>query len=64
MTSVDYNNAAIKNVEEKLKRSGKRLPTLHIDTPMNITYSPESNVTVELNDDDTIYFQELMRVLR
>ena len=64
MTSFDYINAAVKNVEEKLKRSGKRLPTSHVETPMNITYAPESDVTVELDGDDIMYFQELIGVLR
>ena len=31
---------------------------------MNITFSPELDVTEELNEDDTTYFQELIGVLR
>jgi hypothetical protein len=31
---------------------------------MNITYSPELDVTTELNEEDTTYFQELIGVLR
>jgi hypothetical protein len=50
---VDYVNAAVKNVEEKLKQSGRKLlSSSHIDTPMNMTYSPESDVMVELDEDD------------
>jgi hypothetical protein len=31
---------------------------------MNITYSPEMDITDELNEDDTTYFQEMIGVLR
>ena len=64
ITSQDSVKAAVKNVEETLKRSGRRLPTSNIDTPMNITFSPELDVTEELNEDDLTYFQELIGVLR
>ena len=36
MSSVDYVNAAVTNVEEKLKKEGKSLP-LKAVTPMNST---------------------------
>jgi hypothetical protein len=52
------------NVEEAIKKSGRRLPTSNIDTPMNITFLPELDVTEELNEDDTTYLQELIGVLR
>jgi hypothetical protein len=64
ITSQDYIKAAVKNVEEAVKRKGRKLPTSNIDTPMNITYSPELDVTTELNEDDITYFQELIGVLR
>ena len=64
ITSQDYVKAAVKNVEETIKKSGRRLPTSNIDTPMNITFSPEMDITEELNKDDTTYFQELIGVLR
>jgi hypothetical protein len=64
ITSQDYVKAAVKNVEETIKKSGRRLPTSNIDTPMNITFSPEMDITEELNDDDTTYYQELIGVLR
>ena len=64
ITSQDYVKAAVKNVEETIKKSGRRLPTSNIDTPMNITFSPEMDVTEELNGDDTTYYQELIGVLR
>jgi hypothetical protein len=56
--------AAVKNVEEAIKKKGRKLPTSNIDTPMSATFSPEMDVTEELNDDDTTYFQELIGVLR
>jgi hypothetical protein len=64
ITSQDYVKAAVQNVEEVIKQNGRRLPTSHIDTPMNITYAPELDITEELNEDDTTYFQELIGVLR
>ena len=64
ITSQDYVKAAVRNVEEALKKSGRKLPTSNTSTPMNITYSPEMDVTEELNDDDVTYFQELIGVLR
>ena len=44
ITSQDYIKAAVKNVEETIKTSGRRLPTSNVDTPMNITFSPELDV--------------------
>jgi hypothetical protein len=64
VTSQDYFKAAVKNVEEALKKSGRKLPTSHTSMPMNITYSPEMDVMEELNEDDMTYFQELIGVLQ
>ena len=64
ITSQDYVKAAVKNVEETIRKKGRKLPTSNIDTPMNTTFSPEMDVTEELNADDTTYFQELIGVLR
>jgi hypothetical protein len=64
ITSQDYVKATVKNVEETISRKGRRLPTSNIDTPMNAPFSPEKDVTEELNADDTTYFQELIGVLR
>ena len=63
VTSQDYIKAAVKNVEETIKKSGRRFPTSNLDTPMNATYTPELDVTDELNDDDVTFFQELIGVL-
>ena len=64
ITSLDYVKAAVKNVEEAIKRTRRRLPTTNIDTPMNTTYSPELDVTEELDDESVTFFQELIGVLR
>ena len=64
ITSQDYVKAAVKNVEDTIMKKGRKLPTTNIDTPMNITYSPELDATEELNVDDMTYFQELIGVLR
>jgi hypothetical protein len=64
VTSQNYVKAAVKNVEDALKKSGRKLPTLNTGTPMNITYSPKMDITEELNDDNITYFQELIGVLR
>jgi hypothetical protein len=64
ITSQDYVKAAVKNVEEALRKSGRKLPTSNTSTPMNITYSPEMDVTEELSENDVTYFQELIGVLR
>jgi hypothetical protein len=63
ITSQDYVKAAVKNVEEAIKKSGRRLPTSNIDTPRNITFSPEMDVMEELNEEDVTYFQEFIGVL-
>jgi hypothetical protein len=64
MTSQEYVKAAVRNVEETLKNTRRRLPTANIDTPMNITYTPELDVTEELADNDVTFYQELIGVLR
>jgi hypothetical protein len=64
VTSHDYIKAAVKNVEEAIKGTARRLPTRHIETPMSITYVPELDITEELNEKDVTFFQELIGVLR
>jgi hypothetical protein len=64
VTSQDYVKAAVKNVEEAIKNTRRRLPTANINTPMNNTYTPELDVTEELSSDDVTFFQELIGVLR
>jgi len=63
MTSVDYFNAAIKNIEATLKHNRWKLPK-KVTTPMTTDYSPELDGTPELDADDTQYYQELIGMLR
>jgi hypothetical protein len=64
ITSQEYVKVAVKNVEETVKRMGRRFPRANVHTPMNITYTPEMDVTEELDENDVTYFQELIGVLR
>jgi len=63
MSADKYVKMAIKNVEEKLAKSGVRLPT-RCHTPMTYKYHPAEDTTKELNEDGVQYFQELIGVLR
>ena len=63
MSSEQYINAAIANVEQVLDKQGQRLPSKAI-TPMQSGYRPELDVTAELNIEGMRYFQELIGVLR
>jgi hypothetical protein len=63
MSSVDYINAAVTNVEEKLAKTNKKLP-LKALTPMNSTFVPELDNSEELGPDEVQYFQELIGILR
>ena len=62
MSSVDYVNAAVTNVEEHLKKEGKSLP-LNSVTPMNSTIAVKLNILDELDPDGIQYFQELIGIL-
>ena len=47
MSLETYCKAAVKNVEKKLSKDGKRLPS-KCDTPMKSAYRPELDNTAEL----------------
>ena len=64
MTSRDYINAIVKNLNERLKKKGTKLPASGIDTPMTSNYSPELDGSEELEPDDITMFQELIGELR
>ena len=64
ITSQDYVRAAVKNVEEAIKGSTRRLPTKNVEMPISMTYVLELDVTEELNKKDVTFFQELIGVLR
>ena len=63
MSSEKYCKAAVTNVEERLARAGKRLPS-KCRTPMTSSYAPEMEVSAELKADGVQYYQELIGVLR
>ena len=63
ISSEDYVNAAIKNVEEIAKKRPKYTLRKQV-TPMSGDYLPELDGTDELSADDVRLFQELIGVLR
>ena len=63
MSSVDYINAAVKNIEETLKNKVWKLPK-KAATPMLANYVPELDASPELEPDDIQYYQELIGMLR
>ena len=63
MSSVDYINAAVTNVEEGLAKKGRKLD-LKETTPMNSTIVVELDTSDELDEKGIQYFQELIGILR
>ena len=63
MSSTDYVKAAIANVEEQLKKKGKKLPT-KVPTPMPANYHPELDTSPELDHHGVTTYQELIGMLR
>ena len=63
MTSEQYVQAAIANVETALDASGQRLPS-RVTTPIQAGYRPELDSSAELNSAGVRYYQELIGVLR
>lgn len=63
MSSADYLKAAVKNVEERIGKKGRKL-TGKIDVPMPQNYHPELDESRELDGDDVTMYQELIGMLR
>jgi len=63
MSSEKYCKAAISNVEDRLGKEGRRLPS-KCKTPMMSNYAAEMDVTAEMKSDGIQYYQELIGVLR
>ena len=63
LSSEKYIKTAVANVEEKLAKSGVRLPSRCI-TPMIAGYHPSEDTSNELNAEGVRYYQELIGVLR
>jgi hypothetical protein len=64
-SSDKYVQAAITNVEEKLRESGRELQNAkHCLAPFTSSYRPELDTTAELALEGHRYFQELIGILR
>ena len=63
LSSEKYVKTAVANVEEKLAKSGLRLPS-KCATPFVTGYHPSEDTSKELDAEGTRYYQELIGVLR
>ena len=61
--STQYVRAAVYNVEEYLRNKGEKLDVKAL-TPLQSNYWPEIDITKELVEDDSSYYQSLIVVLR
>jgi hypothetical protein len=62
-SSSQYVQAAVKNVETYLEKTGGKLPR-KAETPTQTSYRPELDVTPELDSTQAAYYQSLIGVLR
>ena len=62
MSSNQYCKAAVANVEEKLEKTNKRLPTKCV-APLISGYKPELDTSAELKAHGLQIYQELIEVL-
>ena len=63
MSPEKYCKAAVLNVEHKLNKEGKRLPT-KCKTPLKSGYHPGLDISQELKADGVYYDMELIGILR
>ena len=63
MTSEKYVNAAVQNVEERLAKMNRTLPS-RCNTPLSARYRPELDQSDELDCEGIQLFQELIGMLR
>ena len=66
LSSSQYVQTAVKNVEEYVTAQNPkdlRLP-IRAETPMRTSYRPELDVTQELDEKDSVYYQSLIGILR
>ena len=63
ISSSQYVQSAVKNVESYLETIGQKLPG-KADTPIQTSYRPELDVTEELGPKDGSYYQSLVGILR
>ena len=62
MSSDQYFKAAVANVEDKLEKTNKQLPT-KCGAPLTSRYKPELDTSVELKEDGLQTYHELIGVL-
>ena len=63
ISSEKYVKAAVENVEEKLDKSGMRLPS-GVKVPMSTAYHPSEDISKEMDGRGVQYYLELIGVLR
>jgi hypothetical protein len=63
ISSSQYVQSAVKNVEKYLEAQGKKLPA-KAETPIQTSYRPEIDVTKELRAEESSYYQSLIGILR
>jgi hypothetical protein len=63
ISSDKYINAAIENIEKKLKAEGRYL-SRRAHATMSSGYRPEEDTSVQLEGTDHTYFQQLIGILR
>jgi hypothetical protein len=63
VSSSQYVQAAVKNVETYLSTIGQKLQA-KADTPIQTSYSPELDVSTELDPKEASYYQSLIGILR
>lgn len=63
LSSEKYVNAAIKNVDDAVKKKKRRIPS-KVRTPMTSDFVPELDGSNELSQEDLTFYQELIGILR
>lgn len=63
MCSKDYIKLAINNIEQRLKEKRLKLPGKAL-TPMENNYSPELDMSPELDSENITFYQEIIGMLR
>ncbi len=63
MCSKDYNKLVIVNVESQLTQKGMKLPS-KATIPMNSEYSPEVDVSDELDSEDITFYRQIIGIIR
>ena len=61
--STQYVRAAVDDVEDYLSNKGEKLAAKAL-TPLKSNYRPDIDITEELGEDESSYYQSLIGVLR